>query len=142
MSPLFFILAGGALLALISRARVNSHAPLGTVTLYKGVPYRIVTRLETGSATASAMASVQSTVEKALASAGHSRPTFMTTDQPPIWAPAGATGWGRLLAVFDVVPQITDTAAIGQPLSNVGTIESMTRLDGRDFGAPPPGAAS
>lgn len=142
MFPLWLIVGGGVLLALFSRSRVNPVAPLGVVTLYEGVPYRIVTRLETGSGTESVIAAIQQTVRTALSAAGHSPPTFMATSTPPIGTPPGAVGWGRLLAAFDVTPKVTDTTSIGTRLSNVGTIESITRLDGRDFSAPPALAAA
>lgn len=133
MSPLLFLIGAGALFALLSRPRFDPYAPLGTVTLHQGVPYRIAIRTTIRSVEAAE--SVQDSLRsRILATAGASAPTFLAIDSPPVWLPAGAAGWGRLLTVFDVTPVKTQETAVGRAIEGLGNVEWILRLDGKSFG--------
>lgn len=139
MNPLILLAAGAALFWTMRRSTASPHAPvLGQITLYKGVPYRMTVRLQTGSGRPDVVAAVQDNVRKKLAASGtSSAPTFMAIDTPPVWLAAGAMGWGRLLAIFDTTPKATDTTSIGATLTELGTIETVSRLDGKGISDAP-----
>lgn len=138
MSPLLLLLGAGALVVAWRRSRVDPYAPLGTVTLYQGVPYRMAIRSNIGSGTADVVTRVQDTVrDRILGTAGTSAPSFFQTNTPPVWLPAGALDWGRMLTVFDVTPAKTQDTALGRALEGIGNVEWILRLDGKNFGEPP-----
>lgn len=142
----FVLLAGGAVAlysldkagAFSGRSPRDMYAPAGRVLLYPGVPYRMAVRLDTGSGSAEVVERVQTTARQVLEGLKASAPHFYSTNEPPLWAPKGSTGWGNLIALFEMTPtERIDELAVGKPFPLLGPIEWMMRLDFRPFMEPP-----
>jgi len=135
MIPIIVFAGAAALLWHLRRPKAfDAYAPAGTVTLYKGVPYRMAIRSQIGSGAADVVARVQETIRNRISGTpGTTAPTFLAIDHPPTWLPAGALGWGRMLSVFDVTPSRDDQTAVGRAVEGLGNIEWMMRLDGKSF---------
>lgn len=130
------LIGAGVFFVLVTRSSVQPNAPLGTVKLYKGVPYQMTVRLDLPDTTPAGIAAREQQFSKLVLGAGHAQPIFSIVQSPPFWATAGSVGWSPLRASFRVVPTVTDTTGIGSKLGD-STLEAITRLDGRDFAAPP-----
>lgn len=120
MIPLILFVGAGALLLALRQASHQPTLTSGQATVYAGVPYRFVIRLDTSAASASN----QTALHAALTAAGATNIAFVTKTS-------------ESFATFDIRPKTTDSAAIGSPLTGLGRIESITRLDGKSFGDPP-----
>ena len=123
MSPLLLLVAGGALLALIS-SRSNAAATVtrGTVTLEAGVPYRIVVRAVITSdskrpLTQALLAQAESTIRASIAAAGGSEISIHTDAS-------------NFVISYRAVNSKSSTVQVGVSTAS-GTIVSVTRLDGR-----------
>lgn len=116
---LLILAAVGAALWLASRTppQAYANAPSGIVVMiHAGVPYQFVVQLYTSESPAQ----TQTALHAALTAAG-----------------AKDIAFSKSRVAFDIVPKKSDTTTVGSPLTGLGRIERITRLDGKPFTAPP-----
>jgi hypothetical protein len=118
---------------LFSRAQSGSKTPdeasvNGPQPLQAGVKYLFLVRLEKPETEARAV----------LESKGVESLLFGPAAVTPFWAKPG-DAYGTVAASFMATPRGSSSITLGDPFYGVGRLESLTRLDGQPFGAPPPG---
>ena len=134
LAPLAFGLAAVGLYRLIAPAdaTARSAALRGPQPLQAGVPYLFIVRLRPLEGEAAERERAR--VRAFLATKAATLVTFApATNPPPGAAPSAA--WGREIVSFKVTPSGSSTIELGKPFYDFGTLEAVSRLDGRPWGS-------
>jgi hypothetical protein len=132
-SSLFSWLALGAIgYVVFERVKASSNEVTDSAVvgkpepLWAGVPYLFMLRLEATEAVA----------RPVLESKGVEMLVFAPATVTPFWAKPGDV-IGTTVASFRAVPHGNSTITLGMPFYGIGRLESLVRLDGQPFEAPP-----
>lgn len=136
LSPLA-IGAGAVAFYLLTRPKSAgpeaSNAPGGPQPLFAGVPYLFVVRFPP--LAIDELPEQRETARAFLATKGATLVAFGPASLPPELGPS--SDYGAEVVSFRVVPSGRSTVQRGEPFYDLGTLESISRLDGRPFAQEP-----
>lgn len=131
--PLAFAAGAAALWRLLhpKQAHAASNALGGPQPLFAGVPYLLMVRMPPTEDTEAQREHARAF----LATKAATMVVFSPITVPPEFRPAGALG--TEVVSFRVVPAGNSTVQRGKPFYDLGTLESVSRLDGQPFARSP-----